>query len=772
MMKNDETLIARALTWRYVVALTLVAVLTTAAWISLRLVISEQKSTAAIVNVSGRQRMLSQRTALFSSLLVTTPVENRPFIRHQLKDAADLMQRSHLGLTRGNDEMGLPSTMSPVVHGLYFDGVNALDRQVGEYLDAVKALLQEKDETLTPDNPRLQFIIHISTNLLVSSLDNMVRQYQREGEEAIRRLLIAETAVWILTLFLLALEAFFIFRPFAKRMKNILAQLQHATDSLFESRERLRVVTENATDWLWEADAEGVVTEFSSRWDHLLTRTEVVGRKINDLLDQEHSSGGWKGMVEMIKSRQPYRDVVFPMRIGLVKLIWVRASGVPKWSKTGEFLGYLGLWSDTTESQRLEEGLYKHKNHLEEMIRLRTADLQKKSEELIESEEKFRLISSSAKEAILIIGTSEEITYWNPAAKSIFGYTEEEALGKDLHGLLAPPRYHEAFRSGFNRFRVTGQGPLIGQTLEVSAFRKSGEEFPIEVSISAFQIKGRWQALGIIRDVTERKRIEENLRQLNETLEQRVSEAVAMNMEKERLLIQQSRLAAMGEMIGNIAHQWRQPLNALGLLLANIKDAYEYHELNQAYLDREMVTGRRLIDKMSTTIDDFRNFFKPNKAKENFGLTEAIDNTLHLVRQSLENHGITIHVERGAEISANGFPNEFSQVLLNIFNNTKDALLERQIRAGEIHVSPGGDGKMAWVTIRDNAGGIADDILPKVFDPYFTTKEKGTGIGLYMSKMIMEHMDGTLTARNVGQGAEFRLTLPKSADEHAAQHSG
>ena len=214
-------------------------------------------------------------------------------------------------------------------------------------------------------------------------------------------------------------------------------------------------------------------------------------------------------------------------------------------------------------------------------------------------------------------------------------------------------------------------------------------------------------------------------------------------------------------------------LNALGLLLANIKDAYEYHELDQTYLDAEMTTGRRLIDKMSTTIDDFRNFFKPNKEKEDFGLEKAIEDTLELVRQSLESHGIAVHVESGAEISANGFPNEFSQVLLNILNNAKDAMLERRMNCGEIQVALGLDGEMAWVTFKDNAGGIADDILPKIFDPYFTTKEKGTGIGLYMSKMIMAHMDGTIDARNTGQGAEFRLTLPKSTrgQNGVAQHS-
>jgi PAS domain S-box-containing protein len=262
------------------------------------------------------------------------------------------------------------------------------------------------------------------------------------------------------------------------------------------------------------------------------------------------------------------------------------------------------------------------------------------------------------------------------------------------------------------------------------------------------------------RDVTERKQAEEAVRLLNATLDQRVTEEVAKNLAQERLLIRQSRLAAMGEMIGNIAHQWRQPLNALGLLLSNIKDANDYHELDTAMVDEQTAKGRQLIDKMSTTIDDFRNFFKPNKAKEYFGLAGAVEKTLELIDHSLKNNGTAIHVAGGENIQINGFPNEFSQVLLNIFNNAKDAIRERKVVGGHIEVSLGQDGKTAWVAIQDNAGGIPDDILAKIFDPYFTTKEKGTGIGLYMSKMIMEHMDGIIEARNIGDGAEFRLVLP------------
>ncbi|MBS4098565.1 MAG: PAS domain S-box protein, partial [Sulfuricella sp.] len=273
--------------------------------------------------------------------------------------------------------------------------------------------------------------------------------------------------------------------------------------------------------------------------------------------------------------------------------------------------------------------------------------------------------------------------------------------------------------------------------------------------------------VGTHTDISRLKEVQGQLRLFNENLEQRVAEEVARNMESERLLIQQSRLAAMGEMIGNIAHQWRQPLNALALLLANIKDAYDFDELDETYLATSVVKGNQFIQKMSTTIDDFRNFFRPNKLKQDFNLTKAVDDALSLVSHSLSNHNIEVRQIPSGDILAHGFPNEFSQVLLNVLNNAKDAILENQPNEGVVTLSLGEDSEGVWVEVGDNAGGIPDKVMPKIFDPYFTTKEKGTGIGLYMSRMIMAHMDGDIEARNDEEGAVFRLVLPKASLDEA-----
>lgn len=265
---------------------------------------------------------------------------------------------------------------------------------------------------------------------------------------------------------------------------------------------------------------------------------------------------------------------------------------------------------------------------------------------------------------------------------------------------------------------------------------------------------------GFITDITTRKQAERQLKELNVTLEQRVHEEVEKNLEQERLLIQQSRMAAMGEMIGNIAHQWRQPLNSLGILLANLKDAFEYGDLTKEQVNGLLATGNRLIQRMSTTIDDFRNFFRPNKEKTLFSLKGKLTEVMQILGASLANRSIRLEEDIPEDVQALGHGNEFAQVLLNVLNNAKEAIVLARHSQGLIRVSIRREGNTAVLRVVDNGGGIPADIMPRIFEPYFTTKEKGTGIGLYMSRLILDHMEGSIEAGNVEGGAEFVLRIP------------
>lgn len=255
---------------------------------------------------------------------------------------------------------------------------------------------------------------------------------------------------------------------------------------------------------------------------------------------------------------------------------------------------------------------------------------------------------------------------------------------------------------------------------------------------------------------------QQQLETLNEKLEERVFEELEKNRDKDRIMMHQGRLAAMGEMIGNIAHQWRQPLNNIGLLVQGILVDYEDGTLDAVSLQRQIDICMDSVQYMSRTIDDFRSFFRPDKEKRLFVVGDALTRVLSLVRANFANSGIKLMVEDGDAGIVLGYANEYSQALLNIVVNAKDALLERQTERPAIELRCYRSDDKSVVTVHDNAGGISDTLIDKIFDPYFTTKEKtqGTGIGLYMAKMIIEkNMGGSLTVRNTDKGAEFRIEV-------------
>ncbi len=233
--------------------------------------------------------------------------------------------------------------------------------------------------------------------------------------------------------------------------------------------------------------------------------------------------------------------------------------------------------------------------------------------------------------------------------------------------------------------------------------------------------------------------------------------------EREYLLMQQSKLATMGEMIGHIAHQWRQPLAQLGGVFMNLDSAYEFDELNQKYLKDKVQNGNELIKYMSSTIEDFRNFFMPNNVKEFFDVSVSIDSAYNIIRATLIYHNIKVKIIAPQEpISLFGYPNDFSQVILNILDNAKDILVERNIKLPQIVIETKYEQNHMIISIKDNGGGIDKDIVDRLFDIHFTTKNKagGSGLGLYISKLIIENkFMGDIYASNCADGGEFFIKI-------------
>ncbi|NVJ54596.1 MAG: transporter substrate-binding domain-containing protein [Campylobacteraceae bacterium] len=259
------------------------------------------------------------------------------------------------------------------------------------------------------------------------------------------------------------------------------------------------------------------------------------------------------------------------------------------------------------------------------------------------------------------------------------------------------------------------------------------------------------------------KRKTHELEHLNNTLDARIKEEINNRKKQEQLLIQQSKLAEMGEMISMIAHQWRQPLSALSTIIQNIHLRHSLKKLDKEYLDKQMILSNALTEKMSNTIDDFRNFFKPNKEKHHFSIKEAIHQTIFLIDDSFKSHSIKIENQISDDVMIYGFESELSQVLLNILTNSKDAFLEKNIENPYIAIKTKRIKTHIKILISDNAGGVKESILNKIFEPYFTTKENynGTGLGLYMSKIIIEqNMKGILNVKNIENGVQFTIYIP------------
>lgn len=246
--------------------------------------------------------------------------------------------------------------------------------------------------------------------------------------------------------------------------------------------------------------------------------------------------------------------------------------------------------------------------------------------------------------------------------------------------------------------------------------------------------------------------------------------------QNEELLVQQSKMASMGEMIGSIAHQWRQPLAIVSGVLTNIEDAFIHNSLKKDYLDKQINVAEKNILFMSQTIDDFRNFFTPSKEKKKFSVTNSLINSLHIVNSQLQENLIEVSfnkkvLELPLGLQNNNFPdivlgyeNEFSQVIVNIITNSKDEFSIKNIKYPRLNIEVYSIEKEIIVDIEDNANGIDEKIIHKIFDPYFSTKKElnGTGIGLYMSKMIIEKsMEGSIEAMNTKNGALFRIKLKR-----------
>ena len=245
-------------------------------------------------------------------------------------------------------------------------------------------------------------------------------------------------------------------------------------------------------------------------------------------------------------------------------------------------------------------------------------------------------------------------------------------------------------------------------------------------------------------------------------LQQKIDEEIAKSREKDKMIFHQSKLVSMGEMLENIAHQWRQPLSQINSAVFVIDDVLYQHKCKDTKIEEKLLEIESLTTYMSKTIDDFKNFFDKHKEREVFSLKDVIEKSIFILKGTLKSHNIEIDIDLDDEFKSYGYPSELQQVVVSILNNAKEALISKKVANPRIYVRVDRIDEYNNIYICDNAGGIKSEIMDKIFEPYFTTKYKsqGTGLGLYISKLIIEDsLGGELGVKNVVDGACFHISI-------------
>ncbi|MBF0593050.1 MAG: PAS domain S-box protein [Nitrospirae bacterium] len=378
-------------------------------------------------------------------------------------------------------------------------------------------------------------------------------------------------------------------------------------------------------------------------------------------------------------------------------------------------------------------------------------------------------ITQGISDSMSLMTDDFRILWANKAAEEHMGYRLDELVGRHCYEVthhIDTPCDSPSHPCPLREVMATGKSTTMLHT----HLDKQGNKRYVEVTvyrITEEDASNITRYIYVSKDVTEKKEMEESLFELNRMLEGRVQQETMLKLEKEQLLIQQSKMASMGEMITSIIHQWKQPLNAISLTIMEISEANTFGDLNKDYLDTLQDNILQQIQFMSKTMDDFKNFLLPSKEKISFDIIKATEDIITMFSPLFKKNNILINLKSPKDntLEVSGYPNEFKQVILNLINNSRDAIVSRvdETRSGgHIDINIFNEGGKIIVSICDDGGGIEPEIMDRIFEPYFTTKpsDKGTGIGLYISKTIIEdNMGWRLTAGNVEGATEFRIEI-------------
>ena len=343
-----------------------------------------------------------------------------------------------------------------------------------------------------------------------------------------------------------------------------------------------------------------------------------------------------------------------------------------------------------------------------------------------------------------ICDSNKKIISVNPSFTNITGYTKEDAIGKEPNFMSQKDHTIEIYKQIFETASDTGKW-----SGKIFCKRKNGENYIVYAEVD------------VVRDV--KGNIDHYIILFNNITEEETHKQE--QKEREEYLLHQSRMAQMGEMIGMIAHQWKQPLTIISTMSNQARVNYELDiAIDLKEQDESAKTIQTQVEYLSQTIDDFKNFLKPSKKKELTNISDIFDESIHLIGKLINDNGINITTNMNSQSNIEIYPKELLQVFINLFKNSVDAFKEKNIEDKNLTITTNEDSEFITIEVTDNAGGIKEEVINSIFDPYITTKSEkdGTGLGLHICKtIVIKRLNGDITVKNTEDGARFTITIPK-----------
>ena len=511
-----------------------------------------------------------------------------------------------------------------------------------------------------------------------------------------------------------------------------------AEETLRNSELRLRTLVQTIPDLIWLKDKDGVYLSCNTMFERFFGAKEadIVGKTDYDFVDRKLADFFLEHDRKAMAAGKPTSNEEWVTFADDAHRAFLQTIKTPMHDSQGTLIGVLGIGRDITERKRAEEALR-------------------------ESESSMRAITDSAQDAILMMDPEGRISYWNPAAERILGYTSAEAIGQNLHALIVPLRYHEAHYAALPVFQQKGQGAAVGKTLDLEAQRKDGKEISVQLSLSALQIKSAWHAVGILRDITERKEIELGLKNAHEDLEALADEL------KHTTRVKSDFLASM-------SHELRTPLNAV-IGFSQVLQDLDFGPLNdkqKEYVLDILESGKHLL----SLINDILDLSKVEAGKMELQLSpvvvgDLLVGSLVMIKEKAMKHGITLKTDIPEELSHFKMladERKFKQILFNLLSNASKFTPDGGAITLSARRMAEGAGEVIQVSVKDTGIGITPENQGKVFGSFYqvlgglTSKTSGTGLGLPLARSFANLLGGRMWVESEGEGtgSQFYFTLP------------